>query len=145
RARRAGAGAPASPRGDARAARPRATARARGRRPHRGCRRSARSARSAGRYGCGLVSSPRIELEPEEVAGLIRGSRLLELRADTPPDVRRRWTDTALTAMDALCGLAERRGTDAVWDALELVTHRELLAFATLMASELAETDFALE
>jgi hypothetical protein len=47
--------------------------------------------------------------------------------------------------MDALCGLAERSGTDAVWDALELVTHRELLAFATLMASELAETDFALE
>jgi hypothetical protein len=90
------------------------------------------------------VSSPRIELEPEEVAGLIRGSRLLELRPDTPADVRRRYTDTALTAMDALCGLAERRGTDAVWDALELVTHRELLAFATLMASELAATDFAL-
>ena len=87
---------------------------------------------------------PRIELEPEEVAGLIRGSRLLELRPDTPPDVRKRWTDTALTAMDALCGLAERRGTDAVWDALELVSHRELLAFTTLMASELAETDFAL-
>jgi hypothetical protein len=93
----------------------------------------------------GGVASSRIELEPDEVAGLIRGARLLELRADTPPDVRRRWTDTALTAMDALCGLAERRGTDAVWDALELVTHRELLAFATLMASELAETDFALE
>jgi hypothetical protein len=90
------------------------------------------------------VASSRIELDPEEVAGLIRGSRLLELRADTPPDVRRRYTETALTAMDALCGLAERRGTDAVWDALELVTHRELLAFATLMASELAETDFAL-
>jgi hypothetical protein len=89
------------------------------------------------------VPPPRIELEPEEVAGLIRGSRLLDLRADTPPDVRRRWTDTALTAMDALCGLAERRGTDAVWDALELVTHRELVAFATLMASELAETNFA--
>ncbi|MEA2381782.1 MAG: hypothetical protein QOH72_1753 [Solirubrobacteraceae bacterium] len=84
----------------------------------------------------------RIELEPEEVAGLIRGSRLLELRPDTPPDVRRRYTETALTAMDALCGLAERGGTDAVWDALELITHRELLAFATLMASELAETDF---
>jgi hypothetical protein len=31
-----------------------------------------------------------------------------------------------------------------VWDVLELVTHRELLAFATLMASELAATDFAL-
>jgi hypothetical protein len=90
------------------------------------------------------VTAPRIELEPEEIAGLIRGARLLELRADTPADVRKRYTDTALTAMDALCGLAERRGTDAVWDALELVTHRELLAFATLMASELAETDFAL-
>jgi hypothetical protein len=88
--------------------------------------------------------TPRIELEPEEVAGLIRGSRLLELRVDTPADVRKRYTDTALTAMDALCGLAERRGTDAVWDALELVTHRELLAFATLMASELAESDFGL-
>ena len=92
----------------------------------------------------GLVPPPRIELEPEEVAGLIRGSRLLELRADTPPDVRRRYTETALTAMDALCGLADRHGTDAVWDALALVSHRELLAFATLMASELAETGFAL-
>ena len=92
----------------------------------------------------GVVPPPRIELEPEEVAGLIRGSRLLDLRADTPRDVRRRWTDTALTAMDALCGLAERRGTDAVWDALALVSHRELVAFATLMASELAETNFAL-
>jgi hypothetical protein len=90
------------------------------------------------------VPSPRIELEPEEVAGLIRGSRLLALRADTPEDVRRRCTETALTAMDALCGLADRDGTDAVWDALELITHRELLAFATLMASELAETNFAL-
>jgi hypothetical protein len=88
--------------------------------------------------------APRIELEPEEVAGLIRGSRLLELRADTPADVRKRYTDTALTAMDALCGLADRRGTDAVWDALEMVTHRELLAFSTLMAAELAETGFTL-
>jgi hypothetical protein len=90
------------------------------------------------------VSSQRIELEPEEVAGLIRGARLLELRVDTPPDVRRRWTETALTAMDALCGLAERRGTDAVWDALALVSNRELLAFSTLMASELAESGFVL-
>jgi hypothetical protein len=102
-----------------------------------------RVSRAPGRYGA-IVPSSRIELDPEEVAGLIRGSRLLELRPDTPPEVRRRYTDTALTAMDALCGLAERRGTDGVWDALELVTHRELLAFATLMASELAETDFAL-
>jgi hypothetical protein len=88
--------------------------------------------------------SPRIQLEPEEVAGMIRGSRLLELRADTPPEIRRRATDTALTALDALCGLAERHGTDAVWDALALVTHRELLAISTLMASELADSDFAL-
>jgi hypothetical protein len=90
------------------------------------------------------VPPRRIELEPDEIAGLIHGSRLLELRPDTPPDVRQRWTETALTAMDALCGLAERRGTDAVWDALELVSHRELLAFATLMASELAGSDFTL-
>jgi hypothetical protein len=89
------------------------------------------------------VASSRIELEPEEVAGLIRGSRLLDLRPDTPDDVRRRCLDTALTAMDALCGLADRGGTDAVWDALELLTHRELLAFSTLMASELADTTFA--
>src|SRR3954454_25289276 len=99
--------------------------------------------------GCGLgyrsrVVAPRIELEPEEVAGLIRGSRMLELGPNTPPDKGQPWTDTALTAMDGLCGLAERRGTDAVWDALELVSHRELLAFATLMAAELAESDFAL-
>jgi hypothetical protein len=90
------------------------------------------------------VTPGRIELDADEVAGLIRGSRLLDLRADTPAEVRRRYMETALTAMDALCGLAERHGTDAVWDALELVTHRELLAFATLMASELAESDFAL-
>jgi len=85
----------------------------------------------------------RIELDPDEVAGLIRGARLLELRRDTPAAIRDRSTETALTALDALCGLAERRGTDAVWDVLELLTHRELLAFATLMAAELAPTGFA--
>jgi hypothetical protein len=86
--------------------------------------------------------SGRIVLEREEIAGLIRGSRLLDLRVDTPPDVRRRWTETALTALDALCGLAEREGTDAVWDVLAALSHREVLAFATLMASELADTGF---
>ena len=89
------------------------------------------------------VTRRRIELDVEEVAGLIRGSRLLDLRHDTPPEVRERWTQTALTAMDGLCGLADREGTDAVWDALGLISHRELLAFATLMAAELADTDFA--
>jgi hypothetical protein len=90
------------------------------------------------------VSSQRIELEPEEIAGLIRGSRLLELRVDTPPEVRQRWIETAMTAMDALCGLADRRGTDGVWDVLAMISHRELLAFSTLMASELASTGFSL-
>jgi hypothetical protein len=85
----------------------------------------------------------RIELEPHEIAGLIRGARLLELRADTDPDVRERLLATALTAMDALCGLHQRAGINAVWDALELLDHRELLAFSTLMASELSETDFS--
>ena len=85
----------------------------------------------------------RIELEPDEIAGLIRGSRLLELRADTPDELRSRLLDTAATAMDALCGLCERAGTDAVWDVLELLEHRELLAFSTLMAFELSQTGFS--
>jgi hypothetical protein len=87
--------------------------------------------------------SERIVLEPEEIAGLIRGARLLELRADTPAALRERLLATATTAMDALCGLCERAGTDAVWDVLELLDHRELLAFATLMASELSGTAFS--
>ncbi len=85
----------------------------------------------------------RIVLEPEEIAGLIRGSRLLDLRVDTPSDLRERLLATATTAMDALCGLCDRAGTDAVWDVLELLDHRELLAFSTLMASELSETSFS--
>jgi hypothetical protein len=87
--------------------------------------------------------SDRIVLEREEIAGLIRGARLLELRVDTPRDVREKWLATAMTAMDALCGLCEREGTDAVWDVLEMLSHRELLAFSTLMASELSETSFS--
>jgi hypothetical protein len=86
----------------------------------------------------------RVDLDPEEVAGLIRGARLLELRPNTPPDVRKRSTEVALTAMDALCGLADRQGLDAVWDALELIKHTELLAFTTLMTDVLAGTDFVL-
>ena len=85
----------------------------------------------------------RIVLDREEIAGLIRGSRLLELRVDTPPEVRERRLATAMTAMDALCGLSERAGTDAVWDVLALLEHRELLAFSTLMASELSATEFS--
>ena len=85
----------------------------------------------------------RIVLDREEIAGLIRGSRLLELRVDTPPEVRERWMATAMTAMDALCGLSEREGTNAVWDVLEMLERRELLAFSTLMASELSETEFS--
>jgi hypothetical protein len=85
----------------------------------------------------------RIVLEREEIAGLIRGSRLLELRADTPADLRERRLATAATAMDALCGLCDREGADAVWDVLELLDHRELLAFSTLMAAELSETGFS--
>jgi hypothetical protein len=84
----------------------------------------------------------RIELEADEIAGLIRGARLTELRAETPPELRERLLATARTALDALCGLAERDGTDAVWDVLALLERRELLAFATLTASELAETSW---
>jgi hypothetical protein len=45
--------------------------------------------------------------------------------------------------MDALCGLSQRAGTNAVWDVLEMLERRELLAFCTLMASELSETEFS--
>jgi hypothetical protein len=86
----------------------------------------------------------RIVLEPEEIAGLIRGARLPELRTDTPPEIRARWTQTAMTAMDALCGLCDREGTGAVWDTLRMIEHRELVAFATLMADELAQTGFSM-
>jgi len=85
----------------------------------------------------------RIVLDPDEIAGLIRGARLPELRADTPADVREHWTQAALTAMDALCGLDEREGIDAVWDTLRVLEHRELLAFASLMADELSRTPFS--
>ena len=69
----------------------------------------------------------RIVLDPEEIAGLIRGARLLELRVDTPADVRANLLATATTAMDVLA----------------MLDHRELLAFSTLMASELSETSFS--
>jgi hypothetical protein len=85
----------------------------------------------------------RIVLDREEIAGMIRGARLLDLRVDTPPEVRERRLATAATAMDALCGLSQREGTDAVWDVLEMLNRRELLAFSTLMASELSETEFS--
>ena len=85
----------------------------------------------------------RIVLDREEIAGLIRGARLLDLRVDTPPEVRERRLATATTAMDALCGLSQREGTDAVWDVLKMLERRELLAFSTLMASELSETEFS--
>jgi hypothetical protein len=84
-----------------------------------------------------------IVLEPDEIAALIRDARLQDLRADTPRDVRERWTATALTALDALCGLAARSGTGPVWDVLRGLEHRELLAFSTLMASELSEAGFS--
>jgi hypothetical protein len=85
----------------------------------------------------------RIVLDREDIAGLIRGARLLDLRVDTPPEVRERRLATAMTAMDALCGLSQREGTNAVWDVLEMLDRRELLAFSTLMASELSETEFS--
>jgi hypothetical protein len=82
-------------------------------------------------------------LDREEIAGMIRGSRLLELRVDTPKEVRDQWLGAATTAMDALCGLCDREGTDAVWDVLEMLSRRELLAFSSLMTSELSETSFS--
>jgi hypothetical protein len=87
--------------------------------------------------------SERIVLEREEIAALIHEARLLELRVDTPRDVREQWLAAAATAMDALCSLCEREGTDAVWDVLEMLSHRELLAFSSVMAWKLSETSFS--
>jgi len=43
----------------------------------------------------------------------------------------------------AMLEAAEREGIDAVWVTLRVLEHRELLAFASLMADELSRTPFS--
>ncbi|MCD6727187.1 MAG: hypothetical protein LT070_08100 [Solirubrobacteraceae bacterium] len=85
----------------------------------------------------------RIELPPIAVERLIRGASLEDLRQDTTPADRDRSIGQGLTALDALCGLCDRGGTDEVWDVLRSLERRQLLAFATLAISELALTDYS--
>ncbi len=81
----------------------------------------------------------RIELDPSAIEGLIRAARLEDLRIETPDDERERAIGQAMTALDALCALHDRGGTDDVWDVLAPLDRRALLTFATFAVSELAE------
>ncbi len=85
----------------------------------------------------------RIELDPPAIGRLIRAARLEDLRIETTDGERERALGQATTALDALCGLHDRGGTDDVWDVLAPLDRRALLTFATFAVSELAEkTDY---
>ncbi len=84
----------------------------------------------------------RIELEPIAIERLIRSARLDQLTAETTPTDRRRSIETAVTALDALCGLVDRDGTDEVWDVVAALDRRELLTLATFAISELSDTEY---
>jgi hypothetical protein len=81
----------------------------------------------------------RIVLEPAAIDRMIRSAGLEDLRHETPPAERERAVARARTALDALCGLCDREGTDDVWDVLGVLSRRQLLTFATFAISELAE------
>lgn len=85
----------------------------------------------------------RIELQPIAIERLIHSASLQNLRAETPQDDRRRSVDTAVTALDALCGTVQRDGTDDVWDVLASLDRRALLTFATFAISELSDTEYS--
>lgn len=81
----------------------------------------------------------RIELDPPAISGLIRAAGLQDLRIETSDSERDRALGQAITALDALCALHDRGGTDEVWDVLSPLDRRALLTFATFAISELAE------
>ena len=81
----------------------------------------------------------RIELEPSAIGRLIRSAGLQDLRIETPEVERERALGQAMTALDALCALHDKTGTDEVWDVLAQLDRRALLTFATFAISELAE------
>jgi hypothetical protein len=81
----------------------------------------------------------RIELDTAAIGRLIRSARLEELRIETSDAERERALGQAMTALDALCGVHDRTGTDEIWDVLAELDRRQLLTFATFAISELAE------
>ena len=85
----------------------------------------------------------RIELQPLAIERLIHSANLQRLSAETSDDDRRRSIDTAVTALDALCGMVEREGTDEAWDVLASLDRRALLTFATFAISELSDTEYS--
>jgi hypothetical protein len=85
----------------------------------------------------------RIELEPEEIVRVLGAAGLAALRTETPEPDRERSLATARTALDALCGLEERQGIDAVWKVLRELERRDLMALTLLMTTELVAVGWA--
>ena len=85
----------------------------------------------------------RIELPPIAIERLIHSARLDRLTADTTPLDRRRSIETAVTALDALCGLVDRDSTDEVWDVFAALDRRALLTLATFAITELSDTEYS--
>lgn len=81
----------------------------------------------------------RINMEADDIEGMIRSAALEELRAETPPHDRERSLSRAATALDALCALSEREGPGSVWDVLRELERAELLAFSAFAVSEMAD------
>jgi hypothetical protein len=84
----------------------------------------------------------RIELPPIAIERLIHSARLDRLTADTTSMDRHRSIETAVTALDALCGLVDRDGTDEVWDVFASLDRRALLTLATFAITELSDTEY---
>ena len=85
----------------------------------------------------------RIELAPAQIESLIRAAALEDLRHETPPAERERSLGQAATALDALCGVADREGAGSVWDVLAELDRAQLLAFSAFAVVELAGTSFS--
>ncbi len=85
----------------------------------------------------------RIDLAPIAIERLIHSARLDKLTAETSRMERQRSVETAVTALDALCGIVERDGTDEVWDVLASLDRRALLTLSTFVVSELSDTEYS--
>ena len=85
----------------------------------------------------------RIELAPAQIETLIHTAALEDLRHETPAADRERSLGQAATALDALCGLADREGAGGVWDVLHELDRAQLLAFTTFSVIELSRTRFS--
>jgi hypothetical protein len=81
----------------------------------------------------------RIEMDGASIEALIRSAAIEGLRGDSTELERSQALSRGATALDALCGLADRQGTGAVWDVLCELDRAQLLSFATFAVSEMAE------